>query len=137
MNKVLGKREFSAIRRVLSRFPVVRLAYLYGSSLQRADFRDVDIALGTTPGYPGDSIGLRLKFAATLGRSLPWEFDVHLLHELPLPLQHRVISTGRCLLARDEIARVRFEAGVLNEFLDFEPTHSWLVDAAIQRAARL
>lgn len=62
---------------------------------------------------------------------------MHLLREMPLALRYRVIATGRCVLAADEIARTRFEAGVLNEFLDFKPAHDWLVDQALRRAAGL
>lgn len=135
----MNQRDTASIRNILARDGRVSLAYLYGSSLGRRDFRDVDVALALTssPRRGFDSMDFRIKTAAALGRRLPWEFDVHLLEEMPLSVQYRVIATGRCLVSRSDIARTRYEARVLNQFLDFKPTHDWFIDKALQRASRL
>lgn len=132
----MNARSLAVVRRVLQGFGWVRLAYLYGSALAREDFRDVDVALKVRPKARLDSMGLRLKASAALSRRLPWEFDVHLLEEMPLPLQHRVIATGRCVLSRSDVERTRYESRVLSEFLDFQPAHDRLVESSLLRAAR-
>lgn len=132
----MNARAVSALRRALAGLQGLRLAYLYGSSLLRPDFRDVDIAVALSRRGAFDSLGARLKLAGALGRRLAWEFDVHLLQEMPLALQYRVIATGRCLLSRSDVGRTRYEAWVLNRFLDFKPAHDYLVEQSLRRAAR-
>ncbi|MBI5242141.1 MAG: hypothetical protein HY922_00490 [Elusimicrobia bacterium] len=153
----MDAKNLAAIGRVLRGFPFLRLAYIYGSALSRDDFRDVDIALGLAARLEAqssqgcrsplpkraarasaghDCVGVRVKIAAALGRRLGWDFDVNLLGEMPLPLQYRVIATGRCVLRRSDIERTRYEARVLNEFLDFKPSHDRLLAESLRRAAR-
>jgi len=55
------------MHRVLSAYPSLRIAYLYGSFLSRENFRDIDIALLADREYPQDSF---LKYAAEAGDRL-------------------------------------------------------------------
>lgn len=132
----MDEKNIAAIERVLRKFSSARLGYLYGSSLERRDFRDVDIAIGlSSKKKVRDTLKLRLQITAALGKEFPWEFDVHILREMPLSVQHRIISTGRCVLRRSDIERTRYEASLLNEFLDFKPAHDWLIAQSLRRAA--
>ena len=101
----------------------VRLAYLYGSALLRADFRDVDVAVWAPetdrmPANPREAwlgaLGLRVERSLTPRYPL----DLRLLNRAPLLFQYAVVRTGRLLLARSELERVRFEATVASLALD-------------------
>lgn len=101
----------------------VRLAYLYGSALLRADFHDMDVAVWApeTDRMPASlreawlgALGLRLERSLTPRCPL----DLRLLNRAPLLFQYAVVRTGRLLLARSEIERVRFEATVASLALD-------------------
>lgn len=101
----------------------VRLAYLYGSALLRADCHDVDVAVWApeTDRMPASlretwlgALGLRLERSLTPRCPL----DLRLLNRAPLLFQYAVVRTGRLLLARSEIERVRFEATVASLAID-------------------
>ena len=160
----MAKKKFSKnqiiakIAKILGRFRQIEFAYIYGSFLGRRDFLDIDIAMKLRNGkIPKDTLAFCNKVSCTLEESdlvrthgagpggnfkewtmsIPFNrdiFDVHLLCEMPLSLQHRVISNGKCVLCRDEKQRVRYEEQVLNEFLDFQPAHDWLVQKTLERA---
>ena len=51
----------------------------------------------------------------------PGDFDVRSLNQAPLEARARVVQTGRLLYARDETARVEFEAMVRDRYFDFLP----------------
>lgn len=102
----------------------VRLAYLFGSALIAPDFRDVDVGVWASELdalHPGLRIEQRLQWGARLERSLrPRRFvDLHVLNGAPLPFQYTVVRTGRLLLVRSEIERIRYEAGLASAYLDF------------------
>jgi hypothetical protein len=113
----------SQLQRALEMEGRVRLAYLYGSALLRADFHDVDVAVWAPetdlmPASPREAwlgaLGLRLE--RSLAPRCP--LDLRLLNRAPLLFQHAVVRTGRLLLARSELERVRFEASVASLALD-------------------
>lgn len=124
----------------LARCPRIRIAYLYGSCLTRKDFRDIDLALGLADENRArfDSIEFRVKISTALHEAArpSKELDVHLLHEMPLSLQYRVISSGKCIFQRTGKERVDYETRVLNQFLDFKPAHDWLVQQTLERASQ-
>ena len=105
---------------------VVRLAYVFGSALRDPGFRDVDVAVWApmveemTPAERTDSM---LRWGAMLERRLSPRrpLDFHLLNGAPLPLQDRVVRTGRLFLSRSELERIRYEASLASSYLDFQP----------------
>ena len=102
--------------------PVV-IAYLFGSQArgEAGPLSDVDVAVLLEDGLSAEEmLALRLRLMEAIGRALGVErVDVVALNDAPYLLQHRVIRDGRVLLARDELARVRYEFRVLRDYLDF------------------
>jgi predicted nucleotidyltransferase len=108
---------------ILEAEALVRLAYLYGSVLHRPDPEDVDLAVWA-PGTAGvsafdreawlNSLALRLERGLVPRRPL----DLRLLDRAPAQFRYAVIRTGRLLLARSEVERVRFEADAATLALD-------------------
>lgn len=102
----------------------IRLAYLFGSALLGSSPRDVDVGVWA-PEFdglpPGLRIDRRLHWGAVLERSLrPRRFvDLHVLNWAPLPFQYTIVRTGRPILVRSEIERIRYEASLTSAYLDF------------------
>lgn len=123
----------------MGEFRLVRLAYVYGSALRTRDYKDIDVAVYASPGRPPKARAweLRQKLSAALEDAIPKDFlrevDVHILQEMPLVLQHRIISEGVCVYARPKSLKPLYEEEVLNSFLDFQPAYEWLNRQAVQR----
>jgi uncharacterized protein len=111
------------MRDILSSFPSLRVAYLYGSFLSRDDFRDIDCALLIDDGVGEEYF---LKFAANVGEILKealgfnHECDVRVLNDQPVWLQFEIISTGMPLYVRNDDDRIDFETNVLVEYQDIK-----------------
>jgi len=130
---------------VLKRFRQIEWAYLYGSALRIPDFEDIDLAL-----KPGRKLSDRAKAALetrlyeALSLKLPLDrkitesvrefgiYDLHWLEDLPLPLQFRVIGEGIPVLDRSPSRRIRYEARIFKEYLDFEPTYHRIMDKTLE-----
>ena len=106
-----------SIRRVLEARSDVRLAYLFGS-LVRGGARpksDADIAVlfsGSPPTESLDRLVADLEVAS--GRGV----DLVVLNDAPPLLAHEVVTTGTCLMCRDEDDRVRFVARTVSRYVD-------------------
>jgi len=101
----------------------VRLAYLFGSWLKAERPKDLDLALYLDDGT-AEPIGYSLKIARELEeflRALKIEPDVKVLNSAPLYFQYEVVRGREVVFVRDEAERVRFEAEVAIEYLDFLP----------------
>jgi hypothetical protein len=120
-------------RRVLRGVPGLAAAYIFGSSLTRRDFRDVDIALLMAPRATGPSDSRLNRLAVDLDGAFRAETDLHLCGRLPDPLLYRVVCEGARLATLDRLAAVRFETDTLIRFLDFKPAHDWLADRVLER----
>ncbi len=105
------------IRRALEARSDVRLAYLFGS-LARAEPRsksDADIAVlfaGSPAPESLDRLGADLEAAS--GRGV----DLVVLNDAPPLLALEVVSTGTCLVCRDEDERVGFVARTVSRYQD-------------------
>lgn len=129
-DRVALRETISAqIVRVLSTFPEVELGYLFGSFLEREDFRDIDVALWFAES-PGSPAALR-RLALRIGRELEKvmtprrEVDVRVLNVAPIAFQHGVVKQGKPVFVRDEVGRVRYEVAVLGAYLDYRETLEW------------
>ena len=108
---------------------------MFGSFLSINEFEDVDVGLllkETPEPYQG------MKFAMQVARELEravkprYEFDVKILNLLPIHFQYQVIK-GEAIFSRDEISRVRYEAELLSDYLDYRSTAEWLDQEFIVR----
>ncbi|MGH9387333.1 MAG: nucleotidyltransferase domain-containing protein [Vicinamibacterales bacterium] len=88
----------SALRDELDRRPDVCFAYLFGSTLEPLGFRDVDVAVWTTP-ETGRFADVELANLLTARIGLP--VDVRRINEAPGSFLFHVLR-GRLLVVRDE-----------------------------------
>jgi len=127
------------IRRVVEARSDVRLAYLFGSSV-RGEVRpqsDADVAVlfsGSPPVESLDPLVAELETAA--GRGV----DLVVLNDAPPLLAHEVVSTGTCLVCRDDDERVRFVARTVSRYLDTahlrRVQHAYLRERTVAHRAR-
>jgi len=99
--------------------PRVRLCYQFGSSVRDGApaARDVDIAvyLGRPPSY-AEEVTFRSELQARDPR-----VDLVFLDGAPVVLVHEVVTTGRCLVARDGREQAEFEIRAIARYQDFRP----------------
>jgi predicted nucleotidyltransferase len=114
----MPRERFESVVELLKRNPRVRLAYAFGSALSSPETaRDLDVAvlLDSKPSWHQER-ELRAE-AATAARAV----DLTILNRAPPMLRREVVTTGRCLFARDVRERTEFELAALARYLDFLP----------------
>ncbi|MBI3630374.1 MAG: nucleotidyltransferase domain-containing protein [Candidatus Rokubacteria bacterium] len=117
----------------------MRLASLFGS-LMRGEARpksDADIAVLFSGSPPTESLDrLVADLEAASGRGV----DLVVQNDAPPLLAHEVVSTGTCLVCRDEDERVRFMARTVSRYLDTahlrRVQHAYLRERTEARRAR-
>lgn len=98
----------------------------FGSSLEKKDYRDIDLCIFTTK-------LLSLKEKLVLLRDVPEIYDISFYEELPLHLKREVLSKGKILFTKDyykilqQIQYVDLEYPRYKEFL--EDYHKEMVEA--------
>ncbi len=123
------------IQAILAGFDEIEVGYIFGS-FSREDFGDVDVAVLAT-GKPGtrEALRLRAKIEREVERGTGYRFEVDakILNTAPISLQYEVIRSGKLVYARDNGARIRYEAGVLSLYLDYAETLDWFDRALLTR----
>lgn len=117
------------IAQAVEPFERVSLAYVFGSFLKREDFRDIDLGLVLAgDSGPEECFSIAMEVGRAVERAITprREVDVKVLNRAPLWAQYEVVRTGLCVFAREERDRVRYEADLTSEWLDFKPTSDWL-----------
>ena len=108
---------------MLSSFPEVAFAYLYGSCLsaKRGEKgsvlpEDIDVAVYITGGDPiRVELELQLEFHRLTG--LPPEvLDVHSLNEAPISVAIEIITQGELLFCRDDTSHSEFVERIGNTY---------------------
>jgi len=135
--QVLSETALTALRGTLSQVPEVAFAYLFGSAARGKDFRDLDVALYLIP-CPSSSyerFKLAMRIARLLERSLQprYEVDVRVLNEAPVLFRCEVLRTGQLLIEHLPECRIRWEAQLLSDFLDYQPVWKALVYQKLRR----
>ena len=119
---------FKRIGQILSGLNV-DLGYVIGSFLTEDEFNDVDVAILTPAKLSSYEV---FRFSMQVARKLEQlveprlEMDVKVLSACPVSFQYEVIKNGTLVYCRDEVRRIRYEEGVLGDFLDYAPTSRWL-----------
>lgn len=100
----------------------IRFALLYGSVLQRASFRDIDIALMVDRAVVpvARDIDYILALTSELQPALSVPLDMHVINDAPLPFQYNV-SRGKPLIVNDQQALCTFLERTWDMYLDFQP----------------
>ncbi|MFQ5824663.1 MAG: nucleotidyltransferase domain-containing protein [bacterium] len=104
----------------------IQIVYLFGSALQEYSFHDLDVAVLCHEKFTKskEAFFKVLRWGAELESYLKPRIpvDLRLLNEAPVHFQHEVIRSGVIIFERNRDLRVIFEASVLTEYLDYEPT---------------
>ncbi|HLK12295.1 MAG TPA: nucleotidyltransferase domain-containing protein [Candidatus Binatia bacterium] len=99
--------------------PRVRLVYAFGSAASgvTGPLSDVDVAVLLDAPLAWDA---ERELRGRLGMLVP-RLDLVILNEASPALRFEVVTSGRCLLARDAREQAEFEIVSLSRFLDFQP----------------
>lgn len=120
--KSMGNTVADILRPVLSRYPGVVAAYLFGSvaSGKQGPLSDIDIALlFSDVSAPRETVG---RLQDDLCRILHTDaVDLVLLNEAPDALAYRVIQKGVCVHSADDRLRAGYATRVIMRYLDFKP----------------
>jgi predicted nucleotidyltransferase len=117
------KSMMERIAQIISNYPEVQTAYVFGSFLQREDFRDIDIALllsGNLSSYRALKLALRIGSDLDLGIKPGRDFDVRILNNAHPEFQYEVVKCGRFVFSRSKQERCDFEAEVISTYLDLK-----------------
>jgi len=117
------KSMMARIGQIISNYPEVLAAYVFGSFLERDDFRDIDIALllsGSFSSYKALKLALRIGSDLDLAIMPGRDFDVRILNNSHHEFQYEVVKTGLSVFSRDKQEQHDFEAEVLSTYLDLK-----------------
>jgi len=122
------------VERVSAKHENVVLAYVYGSFLRKAMFRDLDVAAvlakSMSPYEEQKLCGILAREIE--GRIKPRiEVDIRTINSAPPHFQFEVIRRGKLVFARSENDRIRFEEEVLSNYLDYADTLKWFEEELI------
>jgi len=108
-----------------ARQPEIALVYLYGSHARGQSWTESDVDLGVLLDERLDRAQQRQLVARLRDDLAPRlagrQVDVRELNSSPIAFLFQVIKHRRCIYARDEQERTRFEAAVIRQYLDFKP----------------
>jgi hypothetical protein len=115
----VGSRAYERLLEQLSADPRVRLVYEFGSAASdtAGSLSDVDIAVLLDARLEWDA---ERELRGSLAAAVP-RVDLVILNQAPPALRFEIITSGRCLLARDLREQAEFEIVSLSRFLDFQP----------------
>jgi predicted nucleotidyltransferase len=101
--------------------PEIVFAYLHGSYLDGAAYRDIDVAVFVRPEeiVPADLFDYAFQLSIELTRELGRDIDVHVLNGAPTGFQNSVFRQGRVLFSRDEGLRLDLIERNSLEAMDF------------------
>lgn len=106
------------LQAALAEHPEVTFAYLYGSILERHDYRDIDVAVYWQP-TPPDLFEAETRLSAELTRGLRFPVDVHAINAAPTGAAHAMLR-GEVLLVRDDRLLTKLIERVATEYMAFE-----------------
>ncbi len=121
-----------AIHSLLAREKEVVFAYLYGSFLSAAWFRDIDIAVFVDEKKIDrkDVIDYEISLSLELEKELHLPMDVKVLNYAPLSFRYEV-TKGEVIFSRNEEVRFTFLELTWHRYLDFAPVEKqFMIDIA-------
>ncbi|MBO3804146.1 MAG: nucleotidyltransferase domain-containing protein [Candidatus Brockarchaeota archaeon] len=102
----------------------ILVAYLYGSTAKRRGGKgsDVDIGLLLNECFKADALySSRIAREIKKKLNLSRDVDVRILNGRSYRFLNQVIRNGEVILSADDRERARFEAAVVDLYLDFKP----------------
>ena len=125
LSNIDRKKLIDEIKKLVSKYDIIDIAYIFGSFIKEEDFNDIDIALIISKKLKPYE---RYKFKMMIARKLEEqvkpriEFDVKLLNYSPIEFQYEVIKTGKPIFIRNKDIEVEYESKVIIDYLDFKDT---------------
>jgi len=115
----VSEGAYDRVVELLKADPRVRLVYAFGSAASgvTGPLSDVDVAVLLDAPLAWDA---ERELRGRLGMLVP-RLDLVILNEASPALRFEVVTSGRCLLARDAREQAEFEIVSLSRFLDFQP----------------
>ena len=114
------QRLAELLREFFSRRPEVISAYHFGSTAERGEGHDLDIAVFCSGELDELRLGSELeRFLFKNGFKLP--VDLKVMNKAPVWAKYEVIKRGKRAFARDPSEAAELEARVVDEYLDFKP----------------
>lgn len=100
----------------LSKIKSVQAVYLYGSHAKGnpKPYSDIDVCVLTDSDITAST---RKRIVGYASRKI----ELTLYHELPLPLQYRIVKEGKVLFIRNEIMVRRHQNRAIKRYLDYSP----------------
>ncbi len=129
----LSKKEKEGLKGalvyLLTRRKEVAFAYLYGSFLSAAWFRDVDIAVFVDEKRVDrkEVLDYEISLSLELEKELRLPVDVKVLNYAPLSFRYEV-TKGEVIFSRDEEARFTFLEKTWHRYLDFAPVERQFIE---------
>ncbi len=117
-----GDLIIKKLRSLLSKEKGIYFAFIHGSFLSGADFKDIDIAvyLDDSTLKKIDRIDYELKLSLRLEKYVDKPIDVKILNEAPLGFRYHS-TRGYLLFSHDEFIREEFLCRTWSEYFDFKP----------------
>jgi len=116
------------IGQIVGNFPDVEAAYVFGSFLERRDFRDIDVALLVSEklsSYNALKLAMHIGSELDFGIKIGHDFDVRVLNNAHPEFQYEVVKTGVAVFSRDEQERFDYEADVISTYLDLKEMYDF------------
>ena len=107
-------------RRVVTAYPSIRLAVVFGSVARERSRRDSDVDIGVLLDENGPDIAQALE--VDLSRALRRTVDLIVLNTAPPLLRFEVAREGEVLFARDPYDWTDFKARAMVDWWDWAPT---------------
>jgi len=124
MNK---KEIIQIIRKKLSQKKEIIFAYIYGSFVEGASFRDIDVAIYVNPLMIKDFLDYSIKLSFELERTIPaYVFDVRVINNTNFNFIYHVIQ-GRLIIDKNELLRINFVSYNLRRYFDYLPVRKRLL----------
>ena len=104
--------------------PEILAAYLFGSRTKGTATRksDIDIALLIDEKKMKPKAGMEIDYSMLIEEHTGLKnVDVKILNLSPLYFQYEVLKNSTLIFCRDEIRRIRYEAHLTVDYLDYKP----------------
>lgn len=115
-------KKIKKILKIICQKEEVVFVYLYGSFIEKENFKDIDIALYLDEKKINeiDIIDYEIDLSLQIEKELKIPVDIKIINSAPLSFRYSV-SCGLLLFSRDESKREEFLCNTWKEYFDFLP----------------
>lgn len=111
----------TSLKNAIEKHPEISFAYLHGSFLKDAYFRDIDIAV-YLDNMPSSPLEYELKMESELMEVAgKYQVDVRILNASPPSFGFNVLKNGLLLIVQDKEVRADFQEHTMRAYFDFSP----------------